>query len=47
MTPTMIAIILKPLGVLFYVGIFAAVKWAAMRVIPEGRVKRLLFRKLW
>ena len=47
MTPTMIAIVLKPLGVLVFIGIIAAFKWAAMRAIPEGRIKRLLFRKLW
>lgn len=47
MTPTMIAIVLKPLGVLVFIGIIAVFKWVAMRAIPEGRIKRLLFRKLW
>ncbi len=41
-----LTMLLKPLGLLAFFGIAYAGKRVAMRVIPEGRVKRLLLRRI-
>lgn len=43
MTPWVIAILLKPLGLIVLFGIAYFGKCFAMRYIPDGKVKRILF----
>lgn len=44
MEPWQLAMLFKPLGLLIlFVGILLPLKWLFHKIIPEGRLKRLLF----
>lgn len=45
MSTWMWAILLRPLGVIVFIAIAAFLTWLIVRLVPEGRIKRLLLRK--
>lgn len=43
----MLAVLLKPLGVVLFFGLVALAEVLILRAIPDGRIKRLLTKKLY
>ena len=37
----------KPLGTLLFLGLWALICWIPWRFLPPGRLRRILFFKLW